>query len=263
MQQLLEEHVRFALRRHGDLRVWERAPYWLVEQLGGAYSNLMSNPALVPAAAGEYLLARLVETPAYLRAGAPLGLMHTTPPFGPGLESQLLLTPLDEDAPVEQQRQHMRDNCYAFARSITFHEIYPGHHTQKVHHKLATANSPMGRIFSSPLFVEGWGLYTEDLMWETGFMQDPNVQIFKLRNALWRSARVVVDTGLHTRNMAFEEAVDLLCDEVKLDRRMAAGEVRRYTTFNNPTYPSAYLLGKEAILDLRKKSGPNWVLTLT
>jgi uncharacterized protein (DUF885 family) len=189
--------------------------------------------------------------PEYLRAGAPLGLMNTTPPFGPELESRLLLTSVDPAAPLEQQEQHLRDHCFAFARSITLHEIYPGHHTQKVHHKLATADAPMRRYFSSPVFVEGWGLYTEDLMEETGFMDDPAVQLFKLRNALWRSARVVVDSGLHTRDMSFEEAVDLMCDEVKLDRRMAEGEVRRYTTFNNPTYPSAYLLGKESIRTLR------------
>lgn len=196
---------------------------------------------------------RVEWLPEYLRASAPLGLMHTTPPFGPGLLSRLVLTSVDPDSPPAEQEQHMRDHCYAFARSITLHEIYPGHHTQKSHHKLATADHPMRRYFSSPLFVEGWGLYTEDLMEETGFMTDPAVRLFKLRNALWRSARVVVDSGLHTRGMSFDAAVDLMCDAVKLDRRMAAGEVRRYTTFNNPTYPSAYLLGKLAIQTLRSQ----------
>jgi uncharacterized protein (DUF885 family) len=191
--------------------------------------------------------------PEYLRAGAPLGLMFTTPPFAPGLASELVITPLDPDAPPDKQLQHMRDNCVAFARSITLHEIYPGHHTQKVHHKLATAQSPMRRLFSSPVLVEGWGLYTEDLMEERGFMEEPGVRLFKLRNALWRSARVVVDSGLHTRGMGFDEAVDFMVDEVHLDRRMAEGEVRRYTTHDNPTYPSAYLLGKTAIHTLRRQ----------
>jgi uncharacterized protein (DUF885 family) len=207
--------------------------------------------SLITLPAGEN--AQVVWLPEYLRAGAPLGLMHTVPPFSNSLSSQLLLTPLDPNASAERQEQHMRDNCYAFARSITLHEIYPGHHTQKVHHKLATVNSPVRRYFSSPVFVEGWGLYTEDLMEETGFMDDPAVKLFKLRNALWRSARVVVDSGLHTRNMSFANAVDLLHREVMLDPHMAEGEVRRYTTHNNPTYPSAYLLGKTAIHDLRTR----------
>jgi uncharacterized protein (DUF885 family) len=179
--------------------------------------------------------------------------MFTTPPFAAGLRSDLVITSLDRDAPADRQRQHERDNCYAFARSITLHEIYPGHHTQKVHHKLATSHAPMRRFFSSPVLVEGWGLYTEDLMEETGFMTEAGVRLFKLRNALWRSARVVVDSGLHTRAMPFEAAVDLLVNEVHLDRRMAEGEVRRYTTHDNPTYPSAYLLGKTAIQELRAR----------
>lgn len=207
------------------------------------------NTDLVTLPQGEH--ADVQWLPEYRRAGAPLGLMFTTPPFAPGLSSSLVITPLDPEASAERQRQHMRDNCYAFARSITLHEIYPGHHTQKVHHKLATANSPMRRYFSSPVMVEGWGLYTEDLMEETGFMVESAVRLFKLRNALWRSARVVVDSGLHTRGMTFDQAVDLMVDEVHLDRRMAEGEVRRYTTHNNPTYPSAYLLGKTAIHELR------------
>jgi len=195
----------------------------------------------------------MVWLPVYLRASLPIAVMGTTPPFEPGLNSEWLITPLDPDAPPERQKQHMRDNCYAFARSIALHEIYPGHHLQKVHHKLVTANSPMRRYFSSPVFVEGWGLYTEDLFEETGFIHERPVMLFKLRNALWRSVRVVVDSGLHTRNMSVEEAVHMLEEEVCLDPHMAEGEVRRYTGHRNPTYPSSYLVGKTLIQELREK----------
>ena len=197
----------------------------------------------------------MVWLPVYLRASLPIAVMGTTPPFESGLESDWLITPLDPDASPERQKQHMRDNCYAFARATALHEIYPGHHTQKVHHKLATHTSPMRRYFSSPVFVEGWGLYTEDLFEETGFIHEPPVMLFKLRNALWRSVRVVIDSGLHTRNMSFREAVDLLRDEVCLDTHMAEGEVQRYTRHANPTYPSSYLVGKVRIQELRDKWG--------
>ncbi|MFP4233307.1 MAG: DUF885 domain-containing protein [Nitriliruptoraceae bacterium] len=199
---------------------------------------------------------RMRWLPAYLRASLPIAVMATTPPFEPGLESEWLITPLDPDAPQERQRQHMRDNCYAFCRSIAGHEIYPGHHLQKVHHKLATAASPIRRYTSSPLFVEGWGLYTEDLLTETGLLAEPDVRLFKLRNALWRSARVVVDTGLHTRGMNVREAADVLEREVCLDRHMAEGEIMRYVRHDNPTYPSSYLLGRTAIHELRQRAIP-------
>lgn len=193
--------------------------------------------------------------PEYLRVGLPIAVMSPSPSFEPGLVSDWLITPLDPDAPSHRQSQHMRDNCYAFCESIAGHETYPGHHLQRVHHKLATKASPIRRYFVSPLFAEGWGLYTEDLLDETGLFDDPAVKLFKLRNALWRSVRVVIDTGLHTRSMSLAEATRLLEEEVALDRHMAEGEITRYIRHGNPTYPSSYLMGRTAIHDLRARCG--------
>ena len=47
-----------------------------------------------------------------------------------------------------QRLEQMWDNCYVFAESIAGHEIYPGHHLQKVHHKIGTKDSPIRRYFS-------------------------------------------------------------------------------------------------------------------
>ena len=193
--------------------------------------------------------------PEYLRVGLPIAVMSPSPGFELGLVSDWLITPLDPNAPSDRRSQHMRDNCYAFCKSIAGHETYPGHHLQRVHHKLATEASPIRRYFVSPLFAEGWGLYTEDLLDETGLFDDPAVRLFKLRNALWRSVRVVIDTGLHTRNMSFAEATRLLEEEVALDRHMAEGEITRYIRHGNPTYPSSYLMGRTAIHDLRARCG--------
>lgn len=193
--------------------------------------------------------------PEYLRVGLPIAVMSPSPTFEPGLVSDWLITPIDPDAPSHRRSQHMRDNCYAFCESIAGHETYPGHHLQRVHHKLATEASPIRRYFVSPLFSEGWGLYTEDLLDETGLFDDPAVKLFKLRNALWRSVRVVIDTGLHTRSMSLAEATRLLEEEVALDRHMAEGEITRYIRHGNPTYPSSYLMGRTAIHDLRARCG--------
>lgn len=205
---------------------------------------------------------RMDWVPSYRAASLPIAVMATTPPFAPGLQSEWLITPSDPNAPAERRLEQMRDNCYVFAESIAGHEIYPGHHLQKVHHKLGTQDSPIRRFFSSPLFVEGWGLYVEDLFEETGFMDNDAVMLFKLRNALWRSLRIVIDTGLHTRGLSFEDAVALLVEHAGMDRHMAAGEVRRYTRHDNPTYPSSYVLGKDAFHALREqwreRTGPGF-----
>jgi uncharacterized protein (DUF885 family) len=201
--------------------------------------------------AGE--ICTMAWVPEYMGASIPIAVMNTTPPFERGLASQWLITPSDPNAPQDRRIQQMRDNCKVFAESIAGHEIYPGHHLQKVHHKLATQDSTIRRYFSSPQFMEGWGLYVEDLFEETGFFDNSAVLLFKLRNAVWRSLRVVIDVGLHTQSMSFDEAVALLRDGACLDTHMAEGEVRRYTRHDNPTYPSSYLLGRLAIHDLREK----------
>lgn len=194
------------------------------------------------------------SVPDYLREGLPLGVMSTSAPFAAGLRSEFLITPADPDAPPERQREHARDNCYVFATSIAGHETYPGHHIQAVHHKLGTDRGSMLRYFRSPQFVEGWGLYVEDLLEETGYSVADQVRLFKRRNALWRALRIVIDVGLHTGGLGIDEAVALLVDEAGMDHHMAAGEVRRYTRHDNPTYPSSYTLGRDGFHALRAEA---------
>lgn len=189
--------------------------------------------------------------PEFRRDGLPLGVMSPSPPYAPGLRSEFLITPGDPAAEPDRLRQHMRDNCYVFATAIAGHETYPGHHVQYVHHKLGTSRGSIRRFFSTPQFVEGWGLYVEDLLVETGYLADDRLRLVKARNALWRALRIVVDVGLHTRTMSVGEAIELMQREAGMDAHMAAGEVRRYTRHDNPTYPSSYMLGRELIHRIR------------
>jgi Bacterial protein of unknown function (DUF885) len=196
---------------------------------------------------------RMAWVPEYMWASIPIAVMHTTPPFEDGLVSEWWITPSNPSAPAERRLQQQRDNCFVFAESIAGHEIYPGHHLQKVHHKLATTSSRIRRYFSSPLFVEGWGLYVEDLFEETGFFDNSDVLLFKHRNAAWRSVRVVIDVGLHTGSLGYDDAVELLTTHAGLDRHMAEGEINRYCRHDDATYQSSYLLGKTAIQELRER----------
>ncbi|MGI6666536.1 MAG: DUF885 domain-containing protein [Bacillota bacterium] len=189
----------------------------------------------------------VLPTPEFSRATSPLGHMRTSPPFADGLDSVLYITPIDPAASAERQRQHLEDNCYAFQRTIAFHEVIPGHHLQSCLSKIGV--SDLRKQFRSTVFVEGWGLYTEVLMAEQGYLADPATTLINLKNALWRAVRVVVDVGLHVDDMTLAEATRLLQDNVRMEHHMASGEARRYTM--SPTYQSSYLLGKEQILKLR------------
>jgi uncharacterized protein (DUF885 family) len=133
---------------------------------------------------------------------------------------------------------------------IACHEGYPGHHLQ-----LSTAAdhpSLARKAIRSNVFIEGWGLYVEELMTELGFLDDPETRLLRLKDLLWRAARVSVDIGLSTGALGFEQAVNFMMEGPKLERPNAVGECRRYTL--NPLQPSSYALGRAAILDLRRRA---------
>ena len=202
--------------------------------------------------AGEECL--VDEVAEFQRHTMPMGFMDLAPTTGESLRSYLRITPVRRLEDGRPDPDHLAESCHALITTIAGHETYPGHHLQRVHHKRATAgNASIRRTFTSAVFVEGWGLYVEDVMRETGFMDSSGLTLYALRNSLWRSARVVVDVGLHTGTLSQEEAVEVLMREAALGRHIAEGEVRRYIRHDNPSYPSAYALGRDAFHDLRRR----------
>ena len=88
-------------------------------------------------------------------------------------------------------------------------------------------------------------------MLDQGFTADLRHRLFQLKDQFWRACRVVIDVKLHTGEMTFDQAVDMLVEVAHLERPNAIGEVRRYT--QSPTQPMSYLMGKHQILDLRER----------
>src|SRR5438445_7700455 len=78
----------------------------------------------------------------------------------------------------------------------------------------------------TPVTVEGWALYCEDMMGEEGFYRSEEEQFFQRVHLLWRAVRVLLDVGLHTRGMTFAQAVDYLATHVNVERANAEGEAR-------------------------------------
>jgi len=188
-------------------------------------------------------------TPSYMRNWYPIAKPWTTAPFDDGLAGKWYVTPVDPEAPPEEQEEHLRDHSWAWIRAIAQHEMYPGHHLHMA--RLKQVGTPLRKQFTSPVTVEGWGLYTEELFYETGFLAEPELRLMQLRNGLWRAVRIVVDTGIHTRGMSGDEATELLVDRARLEPGWARTEVHRYTM--RPTYPSSYRVGLSLLMDLREQ----------
>lgn len=195
---------------------------------------------------GETL--RIIETPMYMRPIIPYAAYMPPGILEQKQEGLFLVTPVDPDAPAEQQEQKLKGH-YSIKLPITaLHEAYPGHHLQLVWaNRHARIPRRMGS-FLSTLFIEGWAFYCEELMEQLGYIGEPLQRLGRLSDQLWRAARIILDVSLHTRGMSVDEAVDFLVNECQLERTNAIAEVRRYTS--SPTQPQSYLMGKLAILEL-------------
>jgi uncharacterized protein (DUF885 family) len=110
------------------------------------------------------------------------------------------------------------------------------------------AARPVRRLFTSTYFIEGWALYVEAAMREAGFFS-PEEELGQLEARLFRAARIVVDTSLHTGEMSVEEAVAFMHERALLPMPTARSEVARYCSW--PTQASAYLTGAVAIEQAR------------
>jgi uncharacterized protein (DUF885 family) len=203
---------------------------------------------LAPIPAGEVL--RIVETPLFERSTIPYAAYQPPGPFESVQEGFFYVTPVDLSMSAEEQRDRLQGHNRTSRLLTALHEAYPGHHLQLMH---ANRTASLSRkLADSSVLAEGWALYCEQMMWEEGFYTDKLTRLWQLKDALWRAARIIVDTSLHTGAMGFDDAVEFLVREVLLERANAIAEVKRYCM--SPTQPSSYMLGKLAILDMREEA---------
>lgn len=87
------------------------------------------------------------------------------------------------------------------------------------------------------------------MMAEEGFYDREEERFFQRVHLLWRALRVLLDVGLHTRGMTFEQAVDQIVATFGVERSNAEAEVRRYCAW--PAYQICYAVGRREILSLR------------
>jgi uncharacterized protein (DUF885 family) len=207
---------------------------------------------------GEVL--QVVETPVFERKTTPFAAYVPPAPFEPKQEGYFWVTPADPSLPPPERARRMEGHNLPGIPITAVHEGYPGHHLQ-----IAWANrasTMVRRQIWTPVMVEGWALYCEEMMGEQGYYADPRTRLLQLKDYLWRCCRVVIDVGLHTRTLSPGEAVRMLVEIAKLDPAGAAGEVRRYS--KTPTQPLSYAVGKREIVNLRdalrRSEGPGFSL---
>ena len=185
----------------------------------------------------------VIPTPDYLRNVMPFAAYFSPPPFDERPSGIYVVTP-SVDADPNAMREHSRSSI----SNTSIHEAYPGHHLQL---SAAITHPSLARLLvDAPEFVEGWGMYSEQMMREEGFDAAPPYLLTMYTDAIWRSCRIILDVKLHRGEVDVAGAIDFLVEQTGFERPNATAEVRRYTY--TPTYQLSYLLGKVMLLRLRE-----------
>ena len=188
------------------------------------------------------------QTPKFLQPLIPFAAYQPPGAFSSARQGRFYVTDPDPNATDRSIEQQLRAHSSYDLPSTALHEGYPGHHL----HFLTSheQQSDVRKIITTPLTVEGWALYCEEMMCEQGFYVSPEERLFQKMALLWRACRIVLDVGLHTRGMTFPEAVDFILDHLHFERAHAEAEVRRYCA--EPAYQLCYAVGMREIKSLRE-----------
>jgi uncharacterized protein (DUF885 family) len=136
--------------------------------------------------------------------------------------------------------------------SLLMHEGSPGHHFQISIARELEHLPRLRRFGGFTAYSEGWGLYAETLGRELGLYQDPYQYFGYLSSELWRSIRLVLDTGIHAKGWTLEQAIAYAQENSANSLTSTTSEVERFSAI--PAQGLAYKVGEMKITELRRRA---------
>ncbi|TXH72080.1 MAG: DUF885 family protein [Lysobacteraceae bacterium] len=138
------------------------------------------------------------------------------------------------------------------SEDLFLHEAKPGHHFQIALQQELTGLPNFRRFGGETAYIEGWGLYSETIGRELGVLTDPYMYFGMLQNELWRSIRLVVDTGFHSKGWTREQVIAYMLKNSATSETDAVAEAERYMAI--PGQALAYKIGQLKITELRARA---------
>ena len=191
----------------------------------------------------------VVPSPLYQRPVLAVASYSAPPAFKPSRSGYFFVPFPPDGASPEAVQQRLATNSFASMATIAAHEAYPGHHWHLVW--MQDHASRVRSVIRSAYFTEGWGLFAEHIMGEAGFFEGDEEWLGHLDARIFRAARIVVDTALHTGEMSFDAAVEHMHTHTGLSAGTARAEVVRYCAW--PTQAASYLTGALELERIRRR----------
>jgi len=196
----------------------------------------------------------IIVMPEFQR-GVSLAYCDSPGPLDVGQKTFYAVAPLPANWNATQIRSFLREYNIRSIHDLTVHEAMPGHFVQ-----LAHSNRYPGKlraVLASGVFIEGWAVYTEQMMADQGLLDgDPLMGLIARKWYLRGVANAILDQAMHTEGITREQAMRLMMEDTFQEEREAAAKwIRAQLT---STQLSTYFVGYLEHADLRRETEQAW-----
>ena len=192
---------------------------------------------------------QVVEMPEFKRGNA-LAYLESAPPLDREAASFYAISPPPSDWDAARVKSFLEEYNQHMLQILTIHEAYPGHYVQLEYSN--RAGSLIRRVLQSGVMIEGWAVYTEQMMLDQGYGDnDPALRLSQLKFYLRAVVNALLDYRMHCSAMTDEEALKLLMDGAFQTEGEARLKILR--SKQSSTQLSTYFVGRMAIYRLRQE----------
>ncbi|MGE3308714.1 MAG: DUF885 domain-containing protein [Limisphaerales bacterium] len=191
---------------------------------------------------------QVIEMPEF-RRGNSLAYLESAPPLEPATASYYAVSPPPSFWGPERVKSFLEEYNQHMLQVLTIHEAYPGHYVQLEYSNRSP--SLIRRVLQSGVFIEGWAVYTEQMMLDQGYGDgDLRLRLNQLKFYLRAVANAILDHRMHCSSMTDEEALAFLMDGAFQSEGEARLKIVRAK--QTSTQLSTYFVGRMAHQRLRE-----------
>ena len=203
---------------------------------------------------------QVIPTPEFMRGVYSVAGFSAAPALEPQLGAFYWVTPIPGNWPKDRVESKLREyNSYGL-QEITIHEAMPGHYVQL---EIANDVEPKNRrilrnIYGNGPYVEGWGVYAQQLMSDEGYLNNSvELRLTLLKQLLRVIANAILDIRLQTMGMTDQQALDLMINDTFQEKEEATGKLQRaqLSSCQLPTYFVGWRGWLDAREDYKKRKG--------
>jgi len=190
------------------------------------------------------------ETPLYMRGSGAGASISAPGPYDKSANTYYNVEPLPAEWTPAQAESYLREYNDYTLQILNIHEAIPGHYTQLVYANRSP--SLVKSIFGNGAMVEGWAVYSERMMLESGYGNNSD-EMWLLWDK-WNmrvTLNTIIDHAIQVDNMRENDAVAMLRHDGFQEEAEARGKWLRATL--SQVQLSSYFTGYSEIYALRKE----------